>query len=615
LAQAARGAGPPAAALRLPAAALALGWFFMRFRTFSGLDAGTALLALTAGLKFLETRTSRDLYVLVLIALFLGLAALLASASPWSIPYLLGVAWLATTATLRIDATAGGQTPASSLAYALRVLVQALPIALALWLFFPRLATPLWRIGPPAGGAVSGLGDTMSPGDIGDLALSDEIAFRAHFNGRTPPHRELYWRGPVLDVFDGRVWRRRDRGFAATPVAAPGRDVYRYRLNLEPSPRHWLVALDRPRAADLPGTRLSDDGVLMRARAGALPIDLAVESDLGPPPPVALAQATLREDTALPAAGNPRTRAYALALRRAHPRDGELAAAVLAWFHRDAFYYTLTPPPLPGADSVDDFLFATRRGFCEHYASAFAVLMRAAGIPARVVTGYFGGKYNPYGGYWIIRQSDAHAWDEIWIRGRGWLRVDPTAAIAPQRVDPSLLDEASEDGAFSAGLGLRAPWTAGIALRFDAMRLWWREAVLHYDSGAQRSLLGAMRIPHPDSRKLAALLAAALGLALAWLTVSMRRELAPRPRAEPARSYARLGAKLAARGLARRPYEGPEDYGRRVAAARPDLGARVQALCREYAALRYGREPPPGRVRAFRAAVRAFKPPRSPASF
>ena len=614
IALAARGRGPPPAALRLPAAALAIGWFFLRFRTFNGLDAGSALLALTAGLKVLETRSRRDLFVVILITYFLGLAALLASTSPWSIAYLLGVAWLATVAALRVEATRGGQASAASARYALGVVAQALPIALALWLFFPRLATPLWRIGAPAGHATSGLGDTMNPGDIDDLALSDAIAFRVRFLGRTPPHADLYWRGPVLDAFDGRTWSRRDPEFATAPAPGPAGTAYRYRLNLEPYSRHWVVALDRPRAADLPGARLSGDGVLMRPHPTATPFDLSAISDVGPPPPAPLTDTARRLDTLVPADGNPRTRALARRLRREYPRDGDLVAAVLARFHRDAFYYTLTPPPLPGADPIDAFLFATKRGFCEHYASAFAVLMRDAGIPARIVTGYFGGKFNPYGGYFIVRQSDAHAWDEIWIRGRGWLRVDPTAAIAPQRVDPGLRGDAAAAGSFAAGLGLESPWAGGIALRLDAMRLWWREAVLRYDRQAQRSLLSALHIPHPDTRKLAALLAAALGLAFAWLTWRTRRELAARPRAEPARSFARLGAKLAARGLARRAHEGPEDYGRRVAASRPDIGASVQALCREYAALRYGREASPRRLREFRLAVRAFKPPRSPAS-
>jgi hypothetical protein len=281
--------------------------------------------------------------------------------------------------------------------------------------------------------------------------------------------------------------------------------------------------------------------------------------------------------------------------------------AVLRMFNSQAFYYTLTPPKL-AHDSVDEFLFDTRRGFCEHYASAFAILMRSARIPARVVTGYQGGTFNRFADYWILRQSDAHAWDEVWIEGRGWVRVDPTSAIAPERVERGLTDAANADEPLASRWQRRAPWFADARLRLDALRQLWRERILLYDQDSQQQLLEFLHIPEPDGQKLALVLAAALTLGLCWLTWQVRRELDPAPRDQVLRAYSRLCDKLAGVGLPRLPYEDAEAYALRVALQRPDLGPAVTALCRHYSTLRYAA--PQARITAgqFAAAVRAFRP-------
>jgi len=606
-----RGGDAPPAAIRWPLALLAIALLFVEFRTFNGLAAGTALLGLTAGLKILEARSARDLYVVVLIVYFLGVAALLAGGGFWMLGYLLAVCWLTAAALLRIDGSVRGLGARTALAYSARVLLHALPLALAMWLFFPRLAAPLWRIGGEGRGAVSGLGDTLSPGDLDDLALSDDIAFRAHFIGPTPSRGALYWRGPVLDEFDGRAWRRHDRGFSRT---VPGRSAYHYRLELEPYRHDWIYALDRPVSAALPGAVLSGDGVLVRPGRDSAPATLLASSTTAPAGASPLDRRVRRLDTRLPAGSNPRSRALARLLHREYPADVQFIAAILARFHRDPYYYTLTPPPLLGRNPVDEFLFDTKRGFCGHYASAFAVLARAAGIPARVVTGYFGGTFNPFDGDWVVRQSDAHAWDEVWIAGRGWLRVDPTAAIAPQRVDPSLRDGSRTPGPFAVAIGRDAPWLAAFALRLDALRTLWRERILAYGPRAQGALLTRLHVPGPDAAGLAAMLAAALGLSFVWLAWIARRQLRTRSRDELQRAFGKLTAKVARAGVVRFPYEGPEDYARRVAALCPDLGPTVEKLCREYASLRYGAPTADDRVRAFGAAVRAFRPRGSRAS-
>jgi hypothetical protein len=284
--------------------------------------------------------------------------------------------------------------------------------------------------------------------------------------------------------------------------------------------------------------------------------------------------------------------------------------AVLEMFRLEPFYYTLTPPLL-GTEAVDEFLFDSKRGFCGHYASAFAALMRAAGIPARVVTGYQGGTYNRFADYWILRQSDAHAWDEVWIEGQGWLRIDPTSMIAPERVDRGLTDIVTPGHALSSRWQQRTTWLTDTRLRFDALRLLWRQRILGFDQSSQEKLLSLLHVPDPDGQKIALALAACLIAGMAWLTWTVRRELRVRPRDPLNRAFDTLCRRLAALGLPRRPQEDAEVFGARVAAERPDLAPLVGGLCREYSDLRYGAAPSGAAIAAFVAAVRRFRPGRS----
>ena len=346
--------------------------------------------------------------------------------------------------------------------------------------------------------------------------------------------------------------------------------------------------------------------MLIASQTVSQPIDIVATSygrvqAAGP-----LGEAMRRRDTRLPPDRNPRSLRLAQDLRAAHPDDRGYVEAVLDLFHREPFYYTLQPPRL-GLDSVDDFLFDTRRGFCGHYASAFAALMRAVGIPARVVTGYHGGTYNRFADYWILRQSDAHAWVEVWSDGRGWMRVDPTSAIAPERVNLGLKD-AVEEGVPARGWRQRTPWLTDLRLRTDALRLFWRQRVLQFDSGSQERLLEMLHVPAPDGQKLALVLAACLIAGMGWLTWTVRRELEVRPEDPVVRAYGRLCRRLAAIGIERLPGEGPETFAYRVATARPDLAAEVTVLCRRYTALRYGTQPANAEEKNFAAAVRRFHP-------
>ncbi len=601
---ASRGRGAPSRLVRFAVASLAIGLLFLEFRTFNGLAAGTALLSLIGGLKLLESDTRRDLHVVVMILYFLCLAALLQSESFWLLGYLVAVCWLATSILLRLTGPAGSAPVRSGLRYAGRLLAQSVPLALALWLFFPRFGGPLWPLAETGGGATAGLSDSMSPGDITDLAASDEVAFRVRFSTGVPPPAERYWRGPVLHEFDGRTWRRTEPGAAHPASLVFAGPAYRYTVSLEPNQQHWIFVLDWPAGWNVASGFLTADYMLLRPNPILQPLDVTATSYGRASAAEPLDAATRRRDLQLPPQANPRTTRLAQELRRAHPEDLDLVGAVLDMFRREAFFYTLRPPRL-GDDSVDAFLFDSRRGFCGHYASAFAVLMRAAGIPARVVTGYQGGTYNRFAGYWILRQSDAHAWDEIWV-GQGWRRIDPTAMIAPERVEHGLDAESAADP-LTSRWQRRGLWLSDVRLRLDALRLAWRQRILGVDAASQDRLLVSMHLPEPG-RRLAVVLGACLLGVMAWLTWQVRRELHPRPADPVARAYDRLCRRLAAVGLRRLPHEGPEDFAARVALHRPDLGPAVAALCRSYAELRYAAAQAADAASSFVAGVRAFRP-------
>ncbi len=606
-----RGRPAPPRGVRLLLAALGIALLFLQYHTFNGLTAGVALLALMAGLKFLETDTQRDIYVITLIIYFVGLSALLEGDSFWLLAYLIGVCWLTTATLLRLTSTQPIPDWRRSLRYAGRILGQALPLALVFWLFFPRFAGPLWHIPDDGHSAESGLSDSMSPGDIDQLALSDDVAFRVHFAAATPPPQELYWRGLVMHDFDGRTWRRSNFNSLSAPPLQPQGPAYRYTVSLEPHRHRWIFTLDWPSQWDPSAGTLTSDYTLVHRDPVSRPIDVTATSVTRLQSPATLSEAQRKRDTRLPPNRNPRTLQLAQDMRGAHPDDMEYLRAVLALFTQQPFYYTLTPPILAG-NSVDEFLFDTRRGFCGHYASAFATLMRAAGIPAHVVTGYQGGTFNRFADYWIVRQSDAHAWTEVWIEGRGWLRIDPTSAIAPNRVERGADDASSADEPLAGRWQRHSPWLADARLRLDALRQIWRERILFFDQDSQQQMLAWLNIPEPDGQKLVLVLSAALTVVLIWLTWSVRREVEPSRKEPLIRAYARLCAKLAAVGIPRLPHEGAEDYASRVAQRRPDLGPAVTALCRHYSQLRYAAATARINVRQLEAAVRAFRPRANP---
>jgi protein-glutamine gamma-glutamyltransferase len=570
--------------------ALALMATVMLFYRFSfGRDTGCALLATMLALKPVELRHRRDARSLLGFALFSPFATFLLDQGPVSL--LLGLASVAAAlmAMSRLtesesgEIDAHGEAPLQRLRSVGRMALIGLPLALVVFWLFPRLVSPLWGV-PDRAVTKPGLSDRMSPGDWVDLIADDSPALRATFFGVQPEVSEMYWRGPVFWNFDGRSWSvlRWDGTSTARPAdTTPGEKRYDYEMELEPTDRHQMVALDLPLAA--PNDATLNHDFTMRS---ALPLAALTRWRIQSAAPARFENELVpwlrQRALQLPEGFNPKTIAMAQGWRReADARypddkaaaDGAIANRMLSWI-RDEFVYTLDVDPL-GRDSVDEFLFETRAGFCEHFSSAFVVAMRAAGIPARVVTGYAGGYRNPIGDYWLVRRSDAHAWSEIWLEGRGWTRIDATAAVAPERIYDTIDDRAP--GTIAGFTGLGPMFDVG-----DWLRRGWNDFVLGFDAKRQRRLLSALGMPDMDSTRLTQVFILGTLLALGgmwWLTTRNERERDPLLRA-----WRGMEGRYRRIGLGRERHEPAPRWAERIARAHGGAGAsaekqrRLQAL-------------------------------------
>lgn len=397
------------------------------------IEAFVALLSLMAVLKLLEIRSLRDRMITVILCYFLIAGRLFFGDSIGVTLYILLSILLTTAVLIQVNRTAAGAVSSFRLSGIL--FVQALPFMLVLFLLFPRFQGGLWGR-THLNTARTGFSDQVGFGDIAELAQSSEVAFRVEFEGKIPPRDQLYWRGIVLWEFDGRTWQRGIGHRSPLHSSVKKSSGTAYTLTLEPHNQHWLFTLDLPLDIDFHSAHLQRDHTIYRWRPITSRITYRAVSDteFRPQPRKIYKEKALQ----LPAGGNPRTRAMVSSWLEEAETGEEYVQTVLAYFRDQPFYYTLQPPPLGagsdrdaggGVNLIDRFLFESRRGFCEHYAGSFAFLMRAAGLPARVVTGYQGGERNPYGDYLIVRQSDAHAWCEVWLPGKGWVRVDPTLSL------------------------------------------------------------------------------------------------------------------------------------------------------------------------------------------
>lgn len=559
-----------------------------------GRNGSTGLLIGLLALKLAESERRRDGLLVVCITLFLISIRFLFGESLTLTLYMIVPTllcfWALTELHTQSSSALFEREQLRRLAWsALKTVALALPLAIALWLLVPRLAQPLWGKPEVAEDARTGLGEEMTPGKMTELLIDDTIAMRVRFDTVPPPTNQLYWRGPVLWRFDGETWsglsswlRTERMAQAARPPTTVNQS---YEVMLEPTDRPWLILLDVPVRTDEAHHLTLDLQVLRPSTISSL-LRYRGESMVGAGAPISAFPTTEREwGLRLPASYNPR--ANALARVWAEKAGGDPRAIVeraLAHFRNETFSYSLSTPEL-GRDSVDDFLFETRIGYCEHYSSAFTFLMRAAGVPARVVTGYYGGYLNPFDQHMIVRNSDAHAWAEVLIDGQGWVRVDPTAAVAPERVDRSGLN-ANLGGGWN-----QADWGQRLLMTLDAVGTWWNRTMLAFDARAQLALLERFGLDGRWEQRALLLVGSFLGFAL-LITLVM---WAPwkRHRAPPLlRLQARI-EKLLMPWVGERPVGmGAQSYARQARELLPDCQSQIDRFGSAFMASRYDPQTP-----------------------
>ncbi len=572
------------------------------FRTLFGREVGVTLLILLATLKLLELKAVRDATVLIYLSCFIIITNFFYSQSiPTALFMLFSLIVIVAT---WVNLQTGSLSLKPRLRIAGLLLLQAIPLSLILFVLFPRIQGPLWGM-PQDAYAKSGLSDTMSPGSMSKLSLSDEVAFRATFSGTAPLREQMYWRGPVLWDFDGTTWKRGLNATLQKPILSDVSAPVDYTVTLEPHNKLWLFALDMPTNISVSADMAPDFQLLSRTPVNArlrynARSQLSYRANLNEPPQ------QIKRALDVPRGYNPKAMQLAAEWRAKNVSDEAIANTALRYFNQNDFAYTLEPPLL-GVHSVDDFLFTTKQGFCEHYASSFVFLMRAAGVPARVVTGYQGGEYNELGGYFILRQADAHAWAEVWLTNRGWVRVDPTAAISPARIQ-SGLSAALPDNTALPFMSRNPPqWMRELRFNWDALANQWNQWVLGYNSERQFAFLTRLGMEDITWQKLAMNMLAGIFLLVGIFTLILLRRLVVRQNDPVQAAWLKVCKKLAKVGLARAQHEGPEDYAARIIAARPQLADTMHDIAKRYTDLRYAGANDEDALRAFKAAANAFR--------
>ena len=551
---------------------------FFHYGHMFGRDPCVAFLFLLIGFKFVEARRTYDASLLIILCAFLLLTQFFFRQSLTSAILIIPAIYSIGLSLFMLQRGTAPTDTRTVIHITAKLFLQAMPVAMLLFVAVPRVAQAPWGNGN--GEAQTGLSDRMSPGSIASLSKSNEVAFRVEFDNQIPNRSQRYWRGPVLTGFDGHDW-------FILPTNKPARlrhedhgPAINYTVTTPATYQPWLLALDTPAGKPTSSTegtelvtRIDDERQISTLK----PLDTALRynatsvlSDRYTPANTPGAEALLTTSS------NPRTRQLASQLRSESPNDAAFVNKVLQWFNHEPFHYTLNPPRL-GKNSIDDFIFNTRRGFCEHYAGSFVFMMRAAGIPSRVVTGYQGGEMND--GYMIVRQSDAHAWAEVFIDGQ-WRRYDPTGAVAPQRVEQGANEALQNDPSRSSFANLQIPLLNNIALKWDAINFAWQRLVINFDTSSQKALWKKLGIEKPSGWMIVLAITAA---ALAWALMIIKPFPSRHPSLKPCESYWQLLVKkLESQGLTKDKGETPTRYIQRACERWPQHHTALSALVDSY---------------------------------
>ena len=602
--------GQPGKFVRIMLLVLTLAVMTVSYGTLLGREAGTGFLILLSFLKLFEIKSKRDVYILVYLNYFIIASNFFHTQSPWVAIYVFAVVIYLTSLLILFSDRLATIIWQQRLRIAARIILQATPLMLILFMLFPRIPGPLWGLPEDAATAVTGLSEDMSPGSMSSLIQSDDVAFRVRFEGDSPPHEAMYWRGPVFTKYDGQTWTAGFKSRRAQPNLKSSVDddsgLMKYTVTLVPHQRDWLFALEYPVQLENSGYRLTREMQLLSKRKIRSVYQYSLVSD-SQTVNQGLFEQERRRNLHLPDQLNPRT--IELARKWSLQSNGDARATVnmaLQHFRNEPFVYTLNPPLL-GNDAMDDFLYESRRGFCEHYSSAFVYLMRAAGIPARVVTGYQGGDKNPLDDYVIVRQSNAHAWAEVWFEGQGWSRVDPTAAVSPDRIESGIQDAVAERELLPAILVSESSWLRHARYQWDSFNNTWNEWVVGFDQKRQQRLFQKLGMQHADWQQLVIWMVGAMilvGGGVAWWVF---RQGSGRHVDRLRMAYDRLCSKLAKSGSRRLINEGPQEYYVRIRdRLGPACAETADKLVRQYVEIRYGNEGSRQNIKAFVRAVKGF---------
>ena len=573
------------------------------YGTLLGLEPWIGMLVLAFVLKLLEMHKKRDAYTVIILAYFVALTVFLFDQTiPYTL-YVYGCVTVITAALIALNQRSSA-TATGSLRRATAMLLQAIPLMLVLFVLFPRIS-PLWTIPLQSNIAKTGVSDTMSPGSIAELVQSDELAFRATFEREVPSYQDLYWRGLVLSYFDSenQSWNQERPGlYGRTWQLGQGETQWsenleymgkpvNYTVMMEPSNRNWMFSLTLPQVTDTPGFGMVRDFRFYSFREIRSRFRYELTSYLDFRTDLVLSDFWRYRYTLLPEKDNPRTKLLAAKIRAESDSDRDYLNRIMRRYALEGYAYTLKPPIVEG-DTVDEFLFTSKRGFCEHFAGSFVYLMRAANIPARVVVGYQGGEYNQRGNYLAVYQFDAHAWTEVWLPEQGWVRVDPTSIVSPERITEGLESALEDEDTFLSDVGLSfmkfrsSLLLTELRLQFSAMNHYWDAWVVGYTPSVQMNFLSRY-FGELDRKTLGMLLVGFFFAVFAVIGAGLllRRTFDRRPPVE--REYLKFCQLFARKELPRQKGEGPLDYAARLIASRPELAPAISAVTNAYVKANY----------------------------
>jgi transglutaminase-like putative cysteine protease len=588
--------------LRILLAICVVGGILVTFRSYLGRDPGVTALVLFGTMKLMEIKNRRDFMVIVFICYFMVFANFLYDQSIEDLAFTLVAALLITATLLRLNHPPEEKIKISTMfRFSLRLIVYSIPFTVMLFFLFPRTTGPLWNLSQESVTRFqSGFNDVIEPGQIAQLAQSKLPAFKVEFpNNDRPGMKDLYFRGLVLWFTNGKLWRQ---GVLTSRYVRPrsyDREGILHVVTIEPHNRTWLFGLDWP--VVVPGwSRTLPGGIFQTRRSIRSHYRYRVLSRFDPAELGDLPGNQRRWAMQFPTGSNRRIRELGRSWGDQAGSDEEILQLAERFFKESDFVYTLNPGLMESNEPLEEFLFNERRGFCEHYASAFTMLMRAAGVPARVVIGFQGGEFNPVGNYLLVRQSDAHAWSEVWLEGKGWRRIDPTAWVAPERIEfgmdvsrnISSLGNLSDEDRIAAIQRAQNPGIFEKIYKFfkhhwDNINYKWDVWIISYDRDKQRDFFRDLGFENIG--RFGLLIAALFVVAVFFFSISflLRRQILS---TDPlVRLYQKFCLKLGKSGLQRMRWEGPIHYRDRAIDKFPDKADLILAITDLFIHLRYGR--------------------------